>query len=200
VNCYLPYFRQQLICPLLLAIYFCRLCLLKVREEFSPLPFLPSPVSSKHPILSATCPSQFLVYYSVFFFFVGQGFFVCVLVYPGVPVLKLHADYFFTYWSVSPKQVWNRCLVVREPSCFLSVTWHGEALYGLGVQGAGVLLILVFFFFYAKGGSNILRFLIYRAHAVCFLPLVTILDPLSLRIITSGFVVLLYIFLMISNI
>jgi hypothetical protein len=36
---------------------------------------------------------------------------------------------------MSPKQVWSRCLVTREPSCFLSVTWCGEVLYGLGVQG-----------------------------------------------------------------
>jgi membrane protein insertase Oxa1/YidC/SpoIIIJ len=29
-----------------------------------------------------------------------------------------------------------------EPSCFLSVTWHGEAFYGLGVQGIKVLILL----------------------------------------------------------
>jgi hypothetical protein len=29
---------------------------------------------------------------------------------------------------ISPKQVWNQCLAVWEPSCFLNVTWHGEAL------------------------------------------------------------------------
>jgi hypothetical protein len=28
------------------------------------------------------------------------------------------------------------------PSYFLSVTWHGEALYGLGVQGVKVLILL----------------------------------------------------------
>jgi hypothetical protein len=32
--------------------------------------------------------------------------------------------------------------VVWEPSCFLSVTWWGEALYGLGVQGVDVLVLL----------------------------------------------------------
>jgi hypothetical protein len=37
-------------------------------------------------------------------------------------------------------------MVVREPSCFLSVTWHGEALYGLGVRDVGVLLLLGGFF------------------------------------------------------
>jgi hypothetical protein len=33
--------------------------------------------------------------------------------------------------------------------------WHGEALYGLGVQGFGVLFLLLFFFFiFAKCGSS----------------------------------------------
>jgi hypothetical protein len=32
--------------------------------------------------------------------------------------------------------------VVQEPSCFFSVMWHGEALYGLGVQGVEVLILL----------------------------------------------------------
>jgi hypothetical protein len=31
--------------------------------------------------------------------------------------------------------------VVWEPSCFLSVMWHGEALYRLGVQGIKVLIL-----------------------------------------------------------
>jgi hypothetical protein len=31
--------------------------------------------------------------------------------------------------------------VVQEPFCFLSVTWHGEALYELGVQGVKVLIL-----------------------------------------------------------
>jgi hypothetical protein len=34
--------------------------------------------------------------------------------------------------------VWSR----QQPSCFLSVTWHGEAFYGLGVQGIEVLILL----------------------------------------------------------
>jgi hypothetical protein len=29
-------------------------------------------------------------------------------------------------------------VAVGEPSCFLSVTWHGEAFYRLGVQGVEV--------------------------------------------------------------
>jgi hypothetical protein len=56
----------------------------------------------------------------------------------GIP----HADYLLTCWSASPKQVWNRHLVMQEPSYFLSVTWHGEALYELGIQGVRVLILL----------------------------------------------------------
>jgi hypothetical protein len=36
--------------------------------------------------------------------------------------------------------------VAWEPFWFLSVTWHGEALYRLEVQGVGILLILGGFF------------------------------------------------------
>jgi hypothetical protein len=32
--------------------------------------------------------------------------------------------------------------VAQQPSCFLSVTWHGEALYRLGVHGVKVLILL----------------------------------------------------------
>jgi hypothetical protein len=30
----------------------------------------------------------------------------------------------------------------QHPTCFLSVTWHGETFYGLEVQGAEVLILL----------------------------------------------------------
>jgi hypothetical protein len=77
---------------------------------------------------------------------------------------------------MSPKQVWSQCLAVWELSCFLSVTWHGEALYGLGVQGVEVFILLGAFFS-AKCGSRVLaKFLIYRAHAFCFCTLVSMLD------------------------
>jgi hypothetical protein len=42
---------------------------------------------------------------------------------------------------MSPKQVWSQHLVVQEASCFLSIIWLGEALYGLGVQGVEVLIL-----------------------------------------------------------
>jgi hypothetical protein len=34
----------------------------------------------------------------------------------------------------------------QEPSCFLSVMWHGEAFHGLGVQGVKVLILLAALF------------------------------------------------------
>jgi hypothetical protein len=55
--------------------------------------------------------------------------------------------------------------------------WYREALYGLGVWGDGVLLILGGVFSANCGSSVTSQFLIYGAHSVCFLPLVTILDP-----------------------
>jgi hypothetical protein len=43
--------------------------------------------------------------------------------------------------QMSPKQVWSQCLATQEPSCFLSVTWCGEAFHGVGVQGVEVLIL-----------------------------------------------------------
>jgi hypothetical protein len=78
---------------------------------------------------------------------------------------------------MSPKQVWSKSLVVWESSYFLSVMWCGEALYRLGVQGVEVLILLGAFFLSSVAPSVSARFLIYRAHAICFCTLVTILDP-----------------------
>jgi hypothetical protein len=35
---------------------------------------------------------------------------------------------------MSAKQVWRWHLTIWKPSCFLSLMWHGETLYRLGVQ------------------------------------------------------------------
>jgi hypothetical protein len=71
----------------------------------------------------------------------------------------------------------NWCLEAKEPSWFLRVRWHGEAMCGLGVQGVGVVVLLVVF--QARCVSNIsTRFLLYRVHAICFLHLATILELL----------------------
>jgi hypothetical protein len=79
---------------------------------------------------------------------------------------------------MSPKQVWSWHLAMREPSCFLSVLWCGEALYGLGIQGVEVLILLGALFLPGVAGSSIsARFLIYGTHAVCLYILVAILDP-----------------------
>jgi hypothetical protein len=110
VNSYLPYFRQRLICHLLSACYFsrlcllivcvesclssflqwrglsvgyfCRFCLLKACRESSSLLLLPHLVHSKSLSLSAAYSFQFLVYYSVFFC-VGWGS-VCPGSYAGL--------------------------------------------------------------------------------------------------------------------
>jgi hypothetical protein len=47
---------------------------------------------------------------------------------------------------MSPKQVWSQRLEVWEPTCFLSAMRHGEALYGLRVQGVEVFILLGAFF------------------------------------------------------
>jgi hypothetical protein len=65
---------------------------------------------------------------------------------PGVAVGIPYDTYLLTCWSASPKQVWSSCLVAQELSCFLSVRWHVEALYGLGFQGVGLLILLGGFF------------------------------------------------------
>jgi hypothetical protein len=148
--------------------------------------FASSPFSSAQSTLSS------LLHVLFSSLFIIQGFFVSVFVFcrsgvslsrglcwfiPGVAVVILHATYFLTCWSVSPKQVWSWHLVAQEPSCFLSVTWHVEALYWLGVQWCQNP-VSSWWFFSANCDSSIsARFLIYRVPTVCFLPLVTILDP-----------------------
>jgi hypothetical protein len=68
-------------------------------------------------------------------------------------------------------------LAFGELSCFLSVTWCAEALYGLGIQGVESLIPLGAFFSANFGSSISVKFLIYRDQAICFCILVTILDP-----------------------
>jgi hypothetical protein len=41
-----------------------------------------------------------------------------------------------------PKKAWSWHLAAWEPSCFLSVTWCGKALDGLGVQSVHILILL----------------------------------------------------------
>jgi hypothetical protein len=89
------------------------------------------------------CPFQFLVFYSVFFPWAGVRLSreLCWFI-PGVAAGVPHAAYLLTHWSVSPKQVRSWHLMAQEPSWFLCVTWHGEAMCGLGVPGVGFLPLL----------------------------------------------------------
>jgi hypothetical protein len=149
VNHYLPYFRQQLITCLLSAVYCCWLCLLKVHVEFSPLPLSSSPLHSQHPAISTACPLQFLVYYLGFLLLLlgrGQSVQGAMLVYPRGSCGNTACCLFAHLLACISKQVWSQHLLAWEPSWFLSVTWHGEALYRLGVWGVGVLLIFAVFF------------------------------------------------------
>jgi hypothetical protein len=97
-------------------------------------------------VLSASCPLCCMFLFSSLFIIQFFSFWGTGVSLPsgsmGIPC----AAYLLTCWSVSPKQIWSWCLAVRETSCFLSVTWHGEAFYRLGVQGVGVLLLLSVFF------------------------------------------------------
>jgi hypothetical protein len=43
------------------------------------------------------------------------------------------ATYLLTCWSASWKQVRSQRLAPQEPSWFLHITWHGDAMCGLGV-------------------------------------------------------------------
>jgi hypothetical protein len=45
----------------------------------------------------------------------------------------------------------ERCLVAPQPSCFLSVTWHGEAFHRLGVQDVEILILLAALFLLSVG-------------------------------------------------
>jgi hypothetical protein len=112
-------------------------------------PILWSAYNTTPPLLHV--PFQFLVYYSGFW---GEWLWnresVCPGGYAGLSKVWLGeyhmmlGAHLLVCW-VSPKQVWSQCLEVREPSCFLSVTWHGEALYGLGIQSVKFWFFLVLF-------------------------------------------------------
>jgi hypothetical protein len=119
----------------------------------------PGFVYSKFLLRSASCPAallwctqrtlhvpfQFLVYYSFFFF--REGFSLSrglSQFIPGVTVNTMCC--LFAHLLVCVWQVWSWHLTAQEPSCFLSVKWHGETLYGLGIQGVRVLLLLGGFF------------------------------------------------------
>jgi hypothetical protein len=95
-------------------------------------------VCSRHPALSAACPFQNLDFYSFLFLFCSVGVSLSRGLCWFIPVVAVGVPcgtYLLTCWSASPKQVWSQHLAGQEPSWFLNVTCHGEALCRLGVQG-----------------------------------------------------------------
>jgi hypothetical protein len=83
---------------------------------------------------------QFLIYCSVFFFFffflLGESF--CQGGYAGLVYPR--GDWCSSVGLLNVSQAGLK--PVCQPSCFLSVTWCGEAFHGLGVQGVEVLILL----------------------------------------------------------
>jgi hypothetical protein len=77
---------------------------------------------------------------------------------------------------MSPKQVWSLCLARQEPSCFLSVTWCGEAFHGLRIQGVKVSFFLVLYF-HQVWHQHLSKIFDLQSSCVCFCTLVTILNP-----------------------
>jgi hypothetical protein len=62
---------------------------------------------------------------------------------PELSVGILCVTYLLTCWSAGCLQEGLELASGgTEPSCFLSVTWCGEALYGLGVQGVKFFILL----------------------------------------------------------
>jgi hypothetical protein len=145
VDCYLLYFRQQLIT-----------CLLSAFLLFQPFVYwsshryqlLASPPFSCE--LSASCPLCCVLVFSSLFI---QVFFFCRGVslprglcwfIPGVAGEIPHVAWHSPVWSAKclPGRLRAGIWWWQEPSCFLSVTWCGEAFYGLGVHGVEVLILL----------------------------------------------------------
>jgi hypothetical protein len=103
----------------------------------------------KHPALSAECPLQLLICYSVFLFVEWGGGSVCpgaMLVYPrggcGSTSWRLFAHLLVCVSQAGLKPVSGGKGALR----FLSVTWCGEALCQLGLGVSEFCLFLVPFF------------------------------------------------------
>jgi hypothetical protein len=144
VDHYLTYFR--LITSLLLV-------LLPFQPLFTEIShgdqlFAPSLFSS---VLSASPPLlcanfQFIVNCSDFLFFCRGGSLsrrLCWFI-PGVAGGIPRDTWCSPVWSAEylPSRFGDSIWQQWQHSCFLSVTWHGEAFYGLGVPGVEVLLLL----------------------------------------------------------
>jgi hypothetical protein len=186
VDRYLPYFRQWLIThPLLLLLLFQPFVYWRFAQRWAPCLSPPSLVcfQSSHPLC---CVLVFSLLFSFFFPGVslprGLGWFI-----PGVAVGMPCDAWCSPVWLAKclPSRFGARIWWWQQPSCFLSVTWCGEAR-GSRCQDFDS----PWCFISTKYGSRIsARFLIHGAHAVWFCALVAILDPLHifLRIRNSNF-------------
>jgi hypothetical protein len=148
-------------------------CLLTVRVKECP-----SPIhwSSGCPALFAIClffSCLFIIQFGFFFSFFPGWRSVCPGGYGDLFQGEPHATYLLTWWS--PKDVRSWHLAAQEPSQFLCLTWHGDAMGGLRVWGCRSFASSWWFFL--TGVSPIISSRVYfRKHAFCFLPLVTILE------------------------
>jgi hypothetical protein len=150
-------------------------CLFKVCVGACPSPFLQS---SRCPALLLHVLFSFL--YFIQFFSPRAGVTLprglCWFT-PRVALGVLCATSLLICWSVSPKQVRSWCLVAQEPSWFLRILWHGEVMCRLGAQGCCTCASFLWFYPARCVSSISARFLLCGAHAICFLTLVTILEP-----------------------
>jgi hypothetical protein len=124
-------------------------------------------------------PFQFLVYYSVFLFLQGGGHSVqgAMLVYPRVSCGNTIC-HLFAHLLVCVSQAGLELVSVGAGALLFSqcnVAWR--SFVWAGGSGCWNFASSSCFFSTKCGSSVSARFLIYGAHAVCFLPLVTILDP-----------------------
>jgi hypothetical protein len=150
VHRYLLYFRSGYSPTRCWPFCISSLCLLKVHVEISTLPLPPSPaLTALHPLCCV------LVFTSLFIQFLLLIFLRGGAVYPGSRaglsqglLGKYHVTLcaFLFICQISPNLVWSWHLVAREPSCFLSVMWYGEALYRLGFRVSKFWFSLVFYF------------------------------------------------------
>jgi hypothetical protein len=156
------------------ASYYCNLCLLKIPVVFSSLPLPPSPVRWE-PCPLCCSLFQFLIYYSVFLGGRGQSVQGTMLVYPkggcGSTVCRLFAHLLVCVSQAGLELASSHSgalLVSQYNIVWRSFVWAGDQGFASS-----------WWFFPTECGSSILaRFLIYRGHAVCFLPLLILLDPL----------------------
>jgi hypothetical protein len=125
-------------------------CLFTVYVGKCPSPFL---WSSGRPAIFGTCLFSvacllFSIFCCCYFYFLwdrGGSVQGAMMFYPRCGCGSTTAAYLITCWSVSPKQVRSQCLVAWELSCFLCISWRGEAMCGLGCRGVRVLPLLVGF-------------------------------------------------------